>query len=242
MSQLGVRMNTSLKMLRSSDLDFTQRKIRHFSSFLQLLFEAKEYAADLNCALGVFAIGLDEATESGLNLNDLSWLIQRGLIQHSSDNGSDGSNNGNGVHFDYGSDHRLTATFPEIPPNSSFIITEHGIDSLALSAQELRDPILSMPTQRKPKWHSERHELFVGKQVVKRFRWFAPNQETILEVFEEEGWPARIDDPLPHAGSLSPKRRLSDTIKCLNRNQHTDLLRFRGDGTGEGVLWDLISP
>jgi hypothetical protein len=33
--------------------------------------------------------------------------------------------------------------------------------------------------------------------VVKEFKLPAPNQETILTAFQEEGWPPRIDDPLP---------------------------------------------
>ena len=75
---------------------------------------------------------------------------------------------------------------------------------------------------------------------MKRFKWTAANQETILVAFEEEGWPARIDDPLPQQPEQDPKRRLSDTIKCLNRKQTNELIRFRGDGTGEGVTWELI--
>ena len=67
------------------------------------------------------------------------------------------------------------------------------------------------------------------------------NQEAILAAFQEDGWPARIDDPLPPVAETDPKRRLSDTIKCLNRKQQNALVRFSGDGTGEGVLWDLVT-
>jgi hypothetical protein len=74
---------------------------------------------------------------------------------------------------------------------------------------------------------------------VKRFKWQAANQERILTVFEEEGWPARIDDPLAPSPAIDTKRRLSDTIKCLNRKQANALIRFRGDGTGQGVIWEL---
>jgi hypothetical protein len=66
-------------------------------------------------------------------------------------------------------------------------------------------------------------------------------QEAILIAFEEERWPPRIDDPLPGSPDLLPKRRLHDTIKSLNRNQKNRLVRFMGDGTGEGVRWELVS-
>ncbi len=57
--------------------------------------------------------------------------------------------------------------------------------------------------------------------------------------FEEENWPRRIDDPLFPEVEICPKRRLHDTIKCLNRRQENKIVRFRGDGTGTGVLWEL---
>jgi hypothetical protein len=65
-------------------------------------------------------------------------------------------------------------------------------------------------------------------------------QEAILMAFEEEHWPPRIDDPLPAHPDLLPKRRLHDTIKGLNRKQKNCLIRFMGDGTGEGIRWELI--
>jgi hypothetical protein len=91
-----------------------------------------------------------------------------------------------------------------------------------------------------PHWDPRRRELRVGDKLVKRFRWPAVNQETVLAVFEEEGWPDRVDDPLPVVPEQDPKRRLHDTIKCLNRNQLHEIVHFRGDGTGEGVSWELV--
>ena len=82
--------------------------------------------------------------------------------------------------------------------------------------------------------------LGINGTTVKRFRWTAANQETILAAFEEEGWPHRIDDPLPPQPDQDSKRRLSDTIKCLNRKQINQLIHFHGDGTGEGVIWELV--
>ncbi len=130
--------------------------------------------------------------------------------------------------------------------DSRFIISELGLKMLSChqsletpkDIEEYSKPVLEAS---KPHWDCDRHELIVSGSVVKRFRWPAANQETILGVFEEEHWPSRIDDPLPRTNGLDPKRRLADTIKCLNRNQHSNLLKFRGDGTGEGVLWDILS-
>ena len=91
----------------------------------------------------------------------------------------------------------------------------------------------------RPHWDRFRRTLFVGEQVIKQYRVPCPNQEAVLSAFEEESWPARVDDPLPPYEDQDPKRRLHDTIKSLNRHQKTPLLRFHGDGTGEGVSWAI---
>lgn len=93
----------------------------------------------------------------------------------------------------------------------------------------------------RPEWDSERHEFRLGGRIVKTFKVPSPNQETILTAFEEDGWPRRIDDPLPPAHSMDPKQRLHDTIKSLNRNQKLRLIRFQGDGSGQGICWESLS-
>jgi hypothetical protein len=91
-----------------------------------------------------------------------------------------------------------------------------------------------------PHWDAQGRELRIGGRLVKRFKWPAANQETVLAAFEEEGWRRRIDDPLPPVADILPSARLSDAIKRLNGHQKNALIRFRGDGTGEGVTWELV--
>jgi hypothetical protein len=50
-----------------------------------------------------------------------------------------------------------------------------------------------------------------------------------------------VDDPLSPVADYDPKRRLRDTIKCLNLNQAARLIRFRGDGTGQRVQWEMMA-
>jgi hypothetical protein len=90
-----------------------------------------------------------------------------------------------------------------------------------------------------PYWDSDRRILCVHGQVVKQFRQSSPNQERVLQAFQEEGWPPAIDDPLPHRPGTDPKWRLKSTIQSLNSHQTNRALRFRGDGSGERVLWEL---
>lgn len=92
----------------------------------------------------------------------------------------------------------------------------------------------------RPHWDPDQRELHVGGLLVKQFKLPSPNQQMVLMAFEEEGWPPRIDDPLPPCSQIDPKRRLRDTIKSLNRKQKRCQLRFMGDGTGQGIRWSLV--
>jgi hypothetical protein len=91
-----------------------------------------------------------------------------------------------------------------------------------------------------PNWDRETRTFIVGEYLVKRFRVPSPNQEAVLDAFQEEGWPRSVDDPLSPVPDQQPKRRLRDTIKCLNMNQANRAIRFRGDGTGQRVSWELL--
>ncbi len=91
----------------------------------------------------------------------------------------------------------------------------------------------------KPIWDRDRRELRFGDTVVKRFKWPAENQELVLNAFQDLGWPIRVENPLAAHPSICPKRRLHDTLKCLNRKQVNELIKFRGDGTGLGVLLEI---
>ncbi len=95
----------------------------------------------------------------------------------------------------------------------------------------------STPT---PHWDAEYRVLRLGQCVVKEYRVPCRNQEAVLAAFQEEGWPHRIDDPLSPQGDIEPKSRLHDTIKSLNGHHKERLIRFRGDGTGEGVCWGYV--
>ena len=80
----------------------------------------------------------------------------------------------------------------------------------------------------------------LGDRTVKRYRVRSPNQEAILAAFQEEGWPHHIDNPLSPLPDQCPKQRLHSTIKYLNSCQENRLVRFRGDGTGEGIVWEPV--
>jgi hypothetical protein len=98
----------------------------------------------------------------------------------------------------------------------------------------------SAPSGARPRWDAERRTLYYGDQACKVFRQKPGHQETILQTFEDDGWPARIDDPLPGGSTADPGQRLRNAIRNLNDNQRPQSLRFRCDGR-EGVLWEPVT-
>ena len=90
-----------------------------------------------------------------------------------------------------------------------------------------------------PLWDSARRELRLGTTLVRRYRRHAPHQERILDAFQQSGWPACIHNPLSNRCSYD--EQLHDAIKRLNRHQDQQVLCFKGDGSGKGVLWEQVS-
>ncbi len=204
-----------------------------------------------------FAVEAGSLMALGLTFNDFRWLVRKGLVEHQrevmleSDDCREFRPNG-------------VLTFPEC---TCFVLTRKGVllarggrqstvthdgpntESPGSENQEGSKGALDGPQSAngqsgsesgRPSWDPERRILRVNGTIVKQFKWTAENQEAILGVFEEEGWPPRVDDPLPPHPKQDSKRRLSDTIKCLNRKQDNSILHFRGDGSGEGVIWELV--
>lgn len=85
-----------------------------------------------------------------------------------------------------------------------------------------------------PRWDDVSRSLWVGDTQIKKLTKPAPHQELVLKVFEEEGWPSRILDPLPSGAR-------EYTIVSLNRNHvNLGILRFGKDGTGKGITWHFV--
>lgn len=214
-----------------------------FHAAFKELFKALEYADDLGRSAWDFAVDLPTLRRLSLSNNDLRWLVGTEMISYASETTAVAD---------------IERTFRRTPrlilnSRTCFVLTPKGIGICrnmlnGMSGTEaprgfrsfLDWEHISAPPARHvpaPTWDRVQQELRVGDVVVKRFRVPAESQETILAAFEEEAWPARIDDPLPPRGDQSPKRRLQETIKSLNRNQKQPIIRFLGDGNARGILW-----
>jgi hypothetical protein len=206
---------------------------------LVLLLEAFDQAEREHRELAEFAVPVSILRDLGLSgdtlqaLTSCGYVLQTHAKVRSSNSSSSRRKNGCADH-------------------TCFVLTPRGagvarqLTSLCQAAggqiQPARSPT-GTPLGRgalRPQWNAELRELRLGDILVKRFSGPAQNQEAILAAFQEEGWPTRIDDPLRPSPNVSSTRRLHDTIKNLNRHQVHCLLRFRGDGTGQGIRWESL--
>jgi len=186
---------------------------------LAALWKAFACARDLKIDPWEFSLPLLHLVDRGVDTSDLRWLVLRGYVTFS----DRGRRLQPGTKVVGGSDPR-------------FLITEAG----TLVARPGTAYIVT-PYSNLPHWDRRLRELLFDGCVVKRYRLPASNQEAVLSAFEEESWPPSIDDPLPFLREQRSKRRLHETIRHLNANHQNRLIRFRGNGTGEAVLWEPIA-
>jgi hypothetical protein len=226
---------------------------------LALLSQAFAYAHDSGGDLWDFALEIDQLYETGLTISDLRWLVAKGFAEHGRESSVYGNphrsfRRGEGFSFDQTTCVVLTPggaafvdQFLNAPATSPRAVSSIVTTSLAqgetaaledgLPADHGHKETIAVPSR--PCWNSSRRELSLRGTVIKRYRVPAHNQELILSAFEEEGWPEHIDDPLPMSREINPHTRLHDAINRLNGCQTTRLLRFRGNGAGTGVFWEL---
>ncbi|WP_145168868.1 hypothetical protein [Rubripirellula lacrimiformis] len=221
----------------------------HVAAAMAPLLLASQYAQQVTSEPWEFAVEIGQLVTLGLTPNDLRWLVRSGLVTHQREVTLEGEN---GRHFQPEGD----LTYCE---RSCFFLTDCGVQlakklypatNVSLQVdykpgdqQVSRNGVAKnqgLSQAAVPIWEAERRELRFDGAVVKHFKWVAVNQQAILDAFEEDGWPPRIDDPLPPNAEQDSKRRLADTIKCLNRKQRYAVIHFRGDGTGEGVIWEIV--
>ena len=215
---------------------------------LSRLRQGLEYARDLGQDVWDFAVEIQTLRADGLTNNDFRWLVCKGYVQHA------------GEVTVLGDDCRSFRRLGRLNfcRKTCFVLTEQGsamldrtgtagVIATVITAAVRRPPGRLDPDGRAdgvaarvcPEWDADRQELWLSGRIVKQFKVPAPNQEMVLAAFQEEGWPNRIDDPIPPHPDQDPKHRLHDTINSLNRNQKSRLLHFIGDGSGQGVRWEV---
>jgi hypothetical protein len=202
-----------------------------------MLRDAWDGARDLQLQAEEFALEMRPFYVAGLTNTDLRWLVAKGYVDHLEEqiDARTGCRS-------FRRSHSLTITH-----GSCFVLSAAGLAfasewsnwRLPASLRPSGAPTPSATHTPVPRWDGELRLLHWKDYLVKRYRVPAFNQERILAALEEDGWPPRIDDPLPPSRHIEPKARLHDAIKGLNRNCVHPLLCFHGDGTGRGLIWGL---
>ncbi len=227
-SSRGAHLPREEWLTNESTRDRQRELLRRLQSAYLMAVQMKRDPWDFAIEISQFAL---------TDTNELRSLIYQGLVEHRSETTRPGSPRRT---FQSESDIMLSN-------RSCFVITPHGIRTLVrwMSLQKkVGQPGVNAAArslEQTPVWDAQTRELRVGGKVVKLFRWPAQNQEAVLNAFQAQGWPTRIADPLPLDPKVCAKRRLHDTIKCLNRRRIEKLIKFRGDGTGRGVKLELLS-
>ncbi|MBI2824597.1 MAG: hypothetical protein HYX69_07930 [Planctomycetia bacterium] len=213
----------------------------HLREGLTLLLQAHDYALDLGQDPWDLAVEIHVLRAVKLTNSDLRWLACKGYIELAVEI-ADRDDPTRRFH-NTGPLSINDSTCAVLTPDGAAVARDACSAESVLALARPVEPVHLGPAapdaRAVPKWDHQRRQLRVGGRIVKEFKLPSPNQETVLVAFEEEGWPARIDDPLSPVSPLDPRRRLHDTIKALNRNQKAPLIRFMGDGSGEGIRWEV---
>jgi hypothetical protein len=209
-------------------------------SGLALLRAALEFAQAVKQDVWQFAVEIDQLHAQGLTNTDLRVLLWEGYALHAVEQ----------VRAEQFSRSFFKLSNLALPAKTCFVITAKGVHRIAghgdatrhrtRSVNEFRHHETAVVPVEIPVWDIKLRELRWNGQMIKHFRLPAVNQETVLAALQEEGWPPHLDDPLPPVPDIDPKARLHDTIKNLNRRQVNRLLRFHGDGNGQGLTWTLL--
>ncbi|MDA0808491.1 MAG: hypothetical protein O2983_09030 [Planctomycetota bacterium] len=91
----------------------------------------------------------------------------------------------------------------------------------------------------RPRWDSGTRELWLGDWLLKRLIKSSENQQIVLDVFEEMGWPVQIEDPIPPKPFFVHAERVRETCRRLNKAQIHPLMHFRASPSREVILWEI---
>ncbi len=218
---------------------------------IEALLRAFVYAQDASVDVWNFAMPIEELVRSNVTHSDLRWLLAKEFVLHGTEISAAGDKERRfqkGEVFNFASNSCIVLTGDGARFAENFLNTRGRDKKPDAPAEEgnfggsgfiwNRDD--STSSEGRPKWDPGRRELWFVDKLVKRFRVPARNQQWILEVFEEDGWPKHIDDPLPPSPDIDSKTRLQDAIHRLNGKQINSLVRFRGNGSGTGIYWEPV--
>ena len=174
----------------------------------------------------------------GLTATELRWLLCKGYIEHYWDLTLPGER---------GRTTRRVFSL-RFSKSSCFALTQAGWEFAEefkyTSQMQMRHDTNPNADERRassiPAWNATSRQLTVDGFVVKTFQVPSSNQELILTAFEEEGWVAQIDNPLPPRKNVNCRTRLNQTLYRLNRSLVPPLIHF-SCSNGHRVYWEPMN-
>lgn len=123
---------------------------------------------------------------------------------------------------------------PGDTPENQLTAQEANLNAALKRAQEKltrRDT----PDEPKPSWDRIKGVLSFNGEAIKKIRRIgvAKNVVLVLDSFQEEDWPFRVDSPLS-PGSQKHHATISSLNTGLSR------IRFKSDGEGDGFIWETL--
>lgn len=106
---------------------------------------------------------------------------------------------------------------------------QHTCDAASLEDEGRRN---DRANSARPQFDAITRALTFRGEVVRTYTPRATNCLAVLQAFEEEGWPLRIDDPLKGGKDAA---RLNLAVRSLNRELRR--IRFHAGGDGESFEW-----
>jgi hypothetical protein len=201
---------------------------------LTLLLEAHDLANDLARSPWDFAVEIHLLSAARLSHSALRWLSARGYVLHQAEQPHRSK--------------RARAFTPEpvlvFRGLTCFVLTETGVAAARAACAAGGSAYAGLATEAPgttpgiPHWDAEHGNLWWAGRVVKYFARPARNQMRVLDAFEEDGWPWRLDNPLAPTADGDHSPRLHDAVIRLNRQVAAPGLRFRVAGRGQAVLWE----
>jgi len=91
-----------------------------------------------------------------------------------------------------------------------------------------------------PDWRSEAGVLTLDGVLIKEFANEAEYERLVLDVFQKTGWTRHVKIRLEGEELSISKKQLQNAVRELNRGQPVQKIRFRMDGTGQGVRWERV--
>jgi len=198
-------------------------------------------------------VRLDAILQDQLDANEFAWLIGKGYVFAERQVGRNQPERTLGVGMGRAlrPGHPWVWLTPARVALADYLLRCYALVSRSIPQVDIWDhpgdpippPAFFLHPELTPHWENRTYDLWAGPIPIKSYSRHAPNQMDVLDAFQQQGWPRRTESPLQCDDyEIDPQQQLHDTIRDLNRTLKLRIIRFRGDGTGKGVLWEWSAP